>query len=171
MRRFLQLVLFSMVAAGCQPPVSELTESMKGEIAAEVDAAAAAWWDAWEAVDLDGGIAYLEDAPEAAWTGDEGTLYTVAEMNAAWEGVWGADWQQQEIDFTDSRTIVLAPDIAYTIRQFGAVVTDTAGAVLPQVSGVETLVWIKRGGEWRVLLGHESTLKESWQMLLDQESM
>ncbi len=64
-------------------------------------------------------------------------------MNDAWEGVWGADWRHQQIDFTDSRTIVLAPDIVYTIRQYTAVVTDTAGTVLPQTSGGETLVWVK----------------------------
>lgn len=170
MRRFLLVALVPTVLAGCQPAVVELTEAMKAEIVAEVDAAANEWWDAWAAVDYDRGMAFLEDAPEAAWVGDEENLYTVAGMNDAWEGVWGADWRHQQIDFTDSRTIVLAPDIVYTIRQYTAVVTDTAGTVLPQTSGVETLVWVKRNGQWRVLLGHESTLKESWQVQPDLES-
>lgn len=29
-------------------------------------------------------------------------------------------------------------------------------------------VWVKRDGEWKVLVGHESTLEESWQAVLDQ---
>ena len=92
-------------------------------------------------------------------------------MNDAWAGVWGSDWQQQQIDFTDSRTIVLAPDIAYTIRQYTAVVTEKSGDVQPQTSGVETLVWVKRNGAWKVLLGHESSMRESWQIRLDLEAM
>jgi len=160
-----------IVTAGCQPSTAELTQAMKAEIAVEVDATALEWWDAWRAVDYDRGMAYFEDDPETAWTWDEGNLYTVAGMRAEWEGTWGADWESQQIDFTDSRTVVLASDIAYTIRQFTAVVTDTSAARLPQTSGVETLVWVKRNGEWKVLLGHESALKESWQSLLDQEGM
>jgi len=171
MRRILPLVLVPMFAFGCQPPAPEFTDAMKAEIAAEVDATVLEWWDAWRAVDYDRGMTYFEDDPEAAWTWDEGNLYTVAGMKAQWEGNWGAGWENQQIDFTDSRTIVLAPDVAYTIRQFTAVVTDTSGALLPQVSGVETLVWVKRNGEWKVLLGHESSLKESWQAVLDRESM
>jgi ketosteroid isomerase-like protein len=171
MQRRALAVFLPFLIAGCQPAPAELNDSTRAEIAAEVEAAATAWWDAWRAVDYDRGMSFFEDVPEAAWTWDGGTLYTVAGMNAQWAGEWGADWQQQQIDFTDSRTVVLAPDIAYTIRQFDAVVTDTSGAVLPKVSGVETLVWVKRGGQWKVLLGHEATLKESWQMRLDQESM
>jgi len=171
MRHFLPLALVPFITVGCDPPASEFTDAMKAEIAAEVDATALEWWDAWRAVDYDRGMTYFEDAPEAAWTWDEGNLYTVAGMNAEWEGAWGADWERQQIDFTDSRTIVLAPDIAYTIRQFTAVVTDTSGAMLPQTSGVETLVWVKRNGEWKVLLGHESPLKNSWQTLLDRDAM
>ena len=91
--------------------------------------------------------------------------------NAEWEGVWGVTWQHQQIDFTDSRTIVLAPDVAYTIRQFDATATDTSGARLPQVSGLETVVWVKRNGQWKVLLGHESTLQGSWQTRLAMEGI
>lgn len=171
MRRYTLLAVISLAFTGCQPAPVELTESMKAEIAAEVDAAAAAWWQAWSDVDYDRGMTYFEDAPEAAWTWDEGTLYTVAGMNARWAGEWGTTWQHQQIDFTDSHTIVLTADIAYTIRQYDATVTDTSGVQLPQAKGVETIVWVKRNGQWKVLLGHESTLRDSWQTLLDQEGM
>ncbi|HSG09912.1 MAG TPA: nuclear transport factor 2 family protein [Longimicrobiales bacterium] len=162
-----------VLMAGCQsaeaPSAAPFDDAMKAEIAAEVDAAATDWWNAWADVDYDRGMTFFEDAPEAAWTGDKGTLYTVAGMNAQWGGTWGADWQRQQIDFTDSRTIVLAPDIAYTIRQYDATVTDTAGTVLPMTKGVETIVWVKRNGAWKVLLGHESTLDESWMTRLEIE--
>jgi ketosteroid isomerase-like protein len=170
MRRFLLAVPATIALVACQPAAMELTDAMKAEIAAEVDATASEWWDAWAAVDYDRGMRFFEDAPEAGWVGDEENLHTVTEMRDAWAGVWGTDWRQQQIDFTHSRTIVLAPDIAYTIRQYTAVVTDTAGNVQPQTSGVETLVWVKRNSAWKVLLGHESTMKESWQVRLDLEA-
>ena len=170
MMRFLLFFSVSFLALACAPPAEEFTEAMKAQIAAEVDATAADWWDAWADVDYARGMGFFADEPEAAWAGDTGVFYTVAGMKAEWEGAWGATWHQQQIDFTESRTIVLAPDVAYTIRQYDAVVTDTSGAQLPQITGVETLVWVKRNGEWKVLLGHESALREFWQVLLDQES-
>ena len=164
------MTLVPTVLVGCQPARIEMTEAMEAEIRAEVDAAAVEWWDAWADVDYARGMTFFENSPDAAWSGDEGNIYTVAGMEDEWEGVWGEDWQQQQIDFTDQHTIALAPDIAYTIRQYTAVVTDTAGIVQPQTSGVETLIWVKRNGQWKVLLGHESTLAESWQVRLDQEA-
>lgn len=47
-------------------------------------------------------------------------------------------------------------------------VTDTSGMVIPPVNAVETLVWVKRDGEWKVLLGHEATLEDSWQTIIEQ---
>jgi len=170
MRRMVYVTLTGLWIAGCQPPVGELTEDMKADIAAEVDAAASAWWEAWAAVDYDRGMSFFEDVPEASWAWDEGVLHTVAGMDAAWAGTWCADCARQQIDFTDSRTIVLSPDIAYTVRQYDDVVTDTAGIALPRTSGVETIVWVRRDGRWKVLLGHESTLAESWQTVMDRQS-
>jgi len=171
MRRSIPLAVILLVLTGCQPAPMELTDSMKAEIAAQVDATAAAWWQAWSDVEYDRGMSYVLDVPEAAWTGDEGTFYTVAGMNAEWAGQWGTTWQHQQIDFTDSHTVVLAPDIAYTIRQYDATVTDTSGVQLPTIKAVETIVWVKRNDEWKVLLGHESTLKDSWLTTLDREEM
>jgi ketosteroid isomerase-like protein len=168
MRRFLMLALVPITLAACQAPAPELTDALKAEIAAEVDATAEAWWEAWADADYDRGMAHMLDAPEVAWTGDEGTLYSVAEMDAEWESAFTTEREKQDLNFTDSRTIVLAPDIAYTIRGYDVVVTETSGVVRPQVSGVETVVWVKRDGQWKVFLGHESTLEKSWQVILDQ---
>lgn len=170
MRRFFMLIPASMVLASCQGGTPTVPDAALTAMKAEVDAAAAAWWDAWAAVDYERGMAFFQDGAEATWTGDEGSLYRVAQMDSAWAGVWGAGWAKQQIDFTDSRTIILAPDVAYTIRHYDATVTDTAGNVLPTTSAVETLVWVKRDGDWKVLLGHESTLKKSWSTRLEMDS-
>lgn len=156
-------------AAACQPATTELTEDQKAEIAAEVDSVASDWWAAWAAVEFDRGMSFIDAGPEATWTGDGGTVYTVAEMDRAWRPFF-TQLQRQDLTFTDSRTVVLAPDIALTIRAVTFVATDTAGNTRPEFSSVETVVWVKQNGEWKVLLGHESLQKKSWQGWLDFEA-
>jgi ketosteroid isomerase-like protein len=170
-RTILPLLVFA--AAACQPATVETAVQLSAEeraaIAAEVDSVASDWWAAWEAVDFDRGMSFLADAPEAAWAGDDGVLYTVAAMSEAWTP-WAEGLQTQSIEFTDARTIVLAPDVVYTIRSYTNVQTHAGGTVAPELRGVETLVWAKRDGTWKVLLGHESMLQESWQARLDYEA-
>ena len=55
MRRFLLAVPAITVLASCQPAPTELTDAMKVEIVAEVDAAVSAWW---AAVDYDRGMTF-----------------------------------------------------------------------------------------------------------------
>ncbi len=168
MRRMIRTVVLLGFAA-CQPEGTLLTDAQKAAIAAEVDSVAADWWAAWAALEYDRGMTFYEDAPDAVWVENDRTIYTVAGMHEAWAD-WGKERSKQQIDFTDSHTIVLAPDIVYTIRELDNTVTDTAGTVLPTISNIETLVWVKRDGEWKVLLGHESTRQRSWQDLLDLEA-
>jgi hypothetical protein len=62
---------------------------------------------------------------------------------------------RQDLEFTNSRTIVLAPDIVWTLREGNSSVFDTAGIVVSEGQFIETAVWVKRRGEWKVLLGHD----------------
>ena len=166
------LVAFSLsVLAACQPQAIELTAEQRAAIAAEVNSVAAEWWSAWEEVDADRGLSFIADDAETAWTGDDGTTYSLAAISAAWlaweEGMQGP----QQIEFTDATTVVLAPDVVCTIRRFSNVQTHVGGTVAPEFDSVETLIWVKRGGEWKVLIGHESMLQESWQDRLDYLTM
>jgi hypothetical protein len=96
-------------------------------------------------------------------------MYTAAEMDRAYRPFF-TQLESQDFDFTDSRTVVLAPDIAVTIRAVTGVATDTMGNTRPEISTVETAVWVKRSGEWKILIGHESLQKKSWQGWLDFEA-
>ncbi|NIN49579.1 MAG: hypothetical protein GTN62_05645 [Gemmatimonadales bacterium] len=52
--------------------------------------------------------------------------------------------------------MVLAPDVV-CVTQLGTVsVTDTAGVTGPEIAFAYTAIWVRRNGEWKVLLGHES---------------
>jgi len=68
-----------------------------------------------------------------------------------------------EVSGLDAAPVVrLAPDVAYTIRAVTGVATDTAGNTRPEIRSVETIAWLKRNGEWKVMTGHESLQKQSW---------
>ncbi len=167
MRLTVSIVPILSLLTACQPNVIGLTTEQRAAIAAEVDSVAVEWWSAWENVDADRGLSFIADDAETAWTGDDGTTYSLAAITEAWQG-WedGMDGPQQ-IEFTDATTVVLAPDVVCTIRRFTNVQTHVGGTVAPEFDSVETLIWKKRGGEWKVLIGHESMLQESWQDRLD----
>jgi ketosteroid isomerase-like protein len=156
-----------VLCAACKPAATGLTDEQRFEIAATVDSLAAEWWAAWEAVDVDRGMSFVARDDETTWSGDDGILYTYPAIDEAWQA-WGERMQgRQQIEFTDSRTLVLAPEVVSTVRRFTSVQTHAGGSVAPEFSAVETLIWVRRGGEWKVLVGHESVLQQSWRARLD----
>jgi uncharacterized protein (TIGR02246 family) len=160
MRRLTLSVLSLTFLAACQPAAIELTEEEKAGIAAEVDAVASDWWSAWTAVDFDRGMSFYEDATETAWAGDGQVHYSITGIEGHYRPFF-AGLQRQNVNVIGSQTIVLAPDIVYTIRNTAIVAVDTAGTPGPETRYVETIVWVKRNTEWKVLLGHGSTPSES----------
>ena len=55
----------------------------------------------------------------------------------------------------NARTIVLAPDLVWTLREANYSVTDDSGAVVSEGQFMETAVWAKRDGRWKILIGHD----------------
>ena len=128
---------------------------------------ASEWWSAWEEVDADRGLSFIADDAETVWTGDDGTTYTLAAITPGWQAWEDGMGGPQQLEFADATTILLAADVVCTIRRFTDVQTHAGGTVAPEFDSVETLICKKRGGEWKVLIGHESMLQESWQDRLD----
>lgn len=167
MSRFCFAVCALSLLTACQPPTAGLTAEQRAALAAEVDSVAAEWWSAWEEADADRGLSFIADDAETAWTGDDGTTYTFAAISAAWRA-WGEGMQgPQQVEYTDAKTVVLATDVVCTIRRITTVQTHVGGTTAPEFDSVETLIWVRRGGAWKVLIGHESMLQESWQDRLD----
>lgn len=135
-------------------PSAEMTEAERAEIEAEVDSLTTEWWDAWETFDWERGFSFIEDAPETTWTGVVRSMYSLAEMREVWPPAM-AGLGRQDLEFTNARTIVLTPDIVWTLREGNYTVLDTAGAVVSEGQFNETAVWVKRGEEWKILLGHD----------------
>jgi len=147
--------------AACSASVEvTLTDDEKAAVAAEVDSVCdQIWYPIWEALDFDRGMAMYLDDPETAWVWESSVIYTRAGIDEAFRpGIEGP--QRQEFNFPESRTIVLAPDVVYTIRAGSYFVIDEAGEAGPEVPFAETTVWVKRDGEWKVQLGHGSELQQ-----------
>lgn len=156
MRRFVISAFTLTVLAACQPATTELTEEQKAVIAAEVDSLTNEWWDAWRVLDVDRGASFMYDGPGMTWASDGyRTLYSVAEAKEVWEPSL-AGLQRQEMELTNARTVVLAPDIVWTLREFDYAVVDTAGNTVAEGQFKETAVWVKRDGEWEVMLGNDN---------------
>ena len=148
------------LAVACQSTATQSTQlsnAQRAVIAAEVDSVCdGLWYPAWEAVDFERALTFIVDDPETAWVYEGQVIYTRAGIEEAFRP-GAALAQSQEFNWTNSRTVVLAPDVAFTIREGSFVVTDTLGNVSPETPFAETTVWVKRGGEWKVLQGHGST--------------
>lgn len=162
---FLFILVF---VTGCQQNTDEFTADEMSTVKSEVDAAADAWWTAWAAVNLEDGMSYVSNQEHAIWIGDDETLAGFTAMRDAWKP-WAESLQSQEIEFTDLHTIPLSETLAYTIREYEVVATQADSTVSPQMNGVETLVWQKENGAWKVLFGHESTRKMSWTTRLETD--
>ncbi len=113
-------------------------------------------WGAWQAVDLERGPSFLSDGPDMTWTVEgPATVYSVDQARESW-GPMVAGLQRQSIEITTARTVVLAHDVVWTLREMRYSAVDTTGAVVAEGRSIETAVWVKRDGAWKLLLGHDS---------------
>jgi uncharacterized protein (TIGR02246 family) len=126
------------------------------QVAQEVEAALDEWWAVWSAAeDFDRFMTFFADDPDVHWIGDAVPHFGPDAIDATFRPVM-ENMQRQENTPVEWRTVVVAPDIAYTVRINDVAQTDIAGN--PGVEGryAETILWVKRNGQWKVLTGHGS---------------
>jgi uncharacterized protein (TIGR02246 family) len=157
MRRFAVSVLSLTLLAACQPATMDFTEEQQAAIAAEVNALNAEWWDAWRAADFDRGMSYYYDSPDLAFVMQGALDFGYAEIAAKY-GPGMADIASQDITVATSQTMVLAPDVVSIMDGGMYTATDTLGVTGPQTAFAVTNIWVRRDGEWKIHVGHESFL-------------
>ena len=154
MRRFVLAAFALTVLAGCQPTATELSEEQEAEIVATIDSLTDEWWAAWEVFDFDRGMSFIHDDPRMTWTAGGEAVYSVAEATEVWsQSVAGLE--RQVLEVTNARTVVLAPNIVWTLREFDFQVVDTTGTVVAEGQSIETAVWVEIDGEWKLMVGHD----------------
>ncbi len=155
MRRFALTAFVLTVLAACQHAAPELTEVQRGEIAAEVDLRQAQLWDALEAADWDRIKSYVHNLPETSWGYEGGVVFGWDAMNEAFGPAFEVV-ESQNATLTDSWTTVVSPDVAHIFDTGVLSGTDTAGVTGPELPFALSVLWVRRGGEWKLLFGHES---------------
>jgi len=155
MRHFVLAALALSVFTACRPTTTELKEQQKSEIAAEVNAIHAAFWDSWRETDFESGMSYYLNSPEFtfAFQGQMISGYSAFRefLEAAFTNV-----ASQTVSFNKSRTTVLSPDVVCITAQGAYSVTNTDGVTGPESNFAFTTLWVQRDGDWKVQLAFNS---------------
>jgi len=132
-----------------------LTEEQKAEIAAEVDALQAAFWDAWRDVDVDRAFAYYHDLPDFAFAA---AGRVTRGFTALYEAAanWHAGQTGMVITLVESHTTVLAANVVHVMQSGVFAATSSEGVTKPEAAFAFSAIWTRHDGEWKILLGHES---------------
>jgi hypothetical protein len=155
MRRFVLAAFALTVLVGCQPATTELTVEQKAEIAAEVSLRLNSFWDALKDADFDRIAVFIHQSPDLLMAADGAAFYGFATLESVYRPVVGS-WASQELTVSNTNTVVLSPDVVYTMRVGTDAVTDTSGATGPTRPLIDTLVWGRHEGEWKIMFFHES---------------
>ncbi|MBG7605458.1 MAG: nuclear transport factor 2 family protein [Actinobacteria bacterium] len=155
MRRFVLAAFALTVLAACQPASTELTEEMKAEIAAEVNALQPDYLDAWSEADFERGMAYWVQSPDVAYANQGVMTAGYANMFSTFGPVIQSV-ASQEFEITDRHTVVLASDVVCVVTQGTTTITDLDGVATTGPPGVSFTTWVRRDGEWKVYLLNES---------------
>ncbi len=143
------------VLAACQPTSPELTEEQKAALADSVSAMHAEMWQPWLAADLDRGMPYFLNSPDVVWGVNSEIRYGYDNIDALFRPIMDG-LASQEFTVADRRVVVLARDVVCVIEHGTLAATDTAGVTLPASPFAMTTIWVRRDGEWKIHLGHES---------------
>jgi hypothetical protein len=155
MRRFVLAAFTLTLLAACQPAITELTEEQKAEIAAEVNLKLDALWDELRQPDFDRLLTFFHNTP-GTFSVNNGDFY---EWSPALDSITRAalaEWEDQVLTVSETRTVVLSPDLVYTMRVGTDSVTLKSGAATPTRPWAWTNLWVRRDGEWKVLYDHQS---------------
>ena len=143
------------VLAACQPTSPELTEEQKAALADSVSAMHIEMWQPWLAADLDRGMPYFLNSPDLGWGWNGAIRYGYDNIDAWFRPIMDG-MASQELTVADRRVVVLARDVVCVMEHGTLAATDTAGVTSPASPFAMTTIWVRRDGEWKIHLGHES---------------
>ena len=156
MRRFLLAAFALTVLAACQPATVELTEDQKAAISDTVNTLMTEYWDAERSADYDRARVYVHASSETVFACPTGRLFHPFEVfDSRSREVWGSI-AEQDVQIAETRTTVLAPNVANVMQRGTFAVTDTSGVTLPETNFAFTALWVRQEGGWKMLQMHRS---------------
>ena len=162
MRTVLVLALFSLLTA-CQAAPPELTEADRQAIAAEISQAAAASMVPFaQPQDLETALGfYVEDAGDY-FVGEAATgVFNLTTYGSSQElrdrlGRLVDNRLGTTIEITDDRVAVLSADHAIQVLAANYAITNLEGETRTGYRMINTNVWVRENGAWKVLHFHQS---------------
>lgn len=160
MRHALKAVAFAslLAVAACNPFPSSGTTSGGGETVdlSEVRSAVEGYATKFNARDAAGAAAIYADDPAFHWI--EGGRLAYGTRDAAVKGLTNflTGFPESKLEFHNIRVDAIADSTAVATVDFRQTVAAN-GATALAFEGVMTLTMVKRGGEWKVIVGHSST--------------
>jgi uncharacterized protein (TIGR02246 family) len=155
-RRLTLSVLSLAFLAACQPATTELTEEQKAALADSAIAVNTEAWQPWLAADVDQRMQSLLNSPDVGWAWNGEIRFGHANI-AAWFRPFLDGVASQEFTVTERRAVVLSRDVVCVMESGTIAATDTAGVTFPPSAFAFTAIWVRREGEWKIHLGHESS--------------
>ncbi|MDP4223800.1 MAG: nuclear transport factor 2 family protein [Bacteroidota bacterium] len=143
-----------------------LTDAQKASIVSEVQAASKKFWidnnRSYNGESLKESMAYIDENNDRLWQTGPATISlntTLVKSRADWENIWG-----QIIDSRSSTNITIPEDYFAVISDACVLevnkgeftITEKGGNTIGPMTMVNTILWIKRDGKWKILHCHES---------------
>jgi len=139
----------AILLLGCQPEPPAFTEPDRAAVAAEIEAARDAYFDAATNFDVETLVSYMDE--DFIHMSNASIAPITEEMlREAWRPL-----SHIKMDRTSDRVMALTRDSGYTMSTASYVVFDTAGVAVESNDWAGTHIWIRRAGGWKVQAVHE----------------
>ena len=155
--RFLALA-GALLLVACRSPErglsGTLTEAQRDAIVRAVNDRRAGMVAAVEQLSFERVSRFFSDSPDAAFAGGGSMAPSRRLVLKRYREIFGA-LSSVDIDIGQSKTAVLAPDVAVITMQGRVTLADTAGRV-QEAPFAWTMVWVQWGSEWKILHANQS---------------
>lgn len=144
----------------------DLTDAQKALIVSEVQAASKKFWvdnnQSYKSESLNESMAYIDKNNDSLWQTGPATITFNTEIiksRADWENLWG-----QMLDSSSSTQITIPEDYFAVLSDVAVLevnkgeftITEKSGNTTGPVKMVNTILWIKKDGKWKIMHCHES---------------
>jgi hypothetical protein len=139
----------TVLLLGCQPQAPTFTDAERASVAAEIETARDAYFDAATRFDADAMGAFLDQDFIHVSNAYEAPI-TVEMLREAWKPL-----SHIELNVHSDRVVALSRDSGYTMRFASYVVYDAAGEAVESNDWAGTHIWLRTDEGWKVHGVHE----------------
>ena len=163
MRAIAAFALLVMVSACQTAPPPEMTDAEREAIASEIRTTAeASWRPLNEPQDVEVALSFFVQEATDYFVGDATVGVFNLSIDDGSEDFREGSWNLAQgrlgttVEVTDNRVAVLSRDHAIQVVSADYAVTDLEGVARTGYRMVQTTVWVRENGEWKIIHFHNS---------------